>query len=452
MWACGRSQIEGPCESDQVPELNQKSKFVRGPLTFRALWSRLRSSTVATAAGIYGMGNAINAAVPFLLMPYLTRVLSKEDYGIVNLFGLGIMLVLPLANFGLVGYVSVARFRQSEAAYRRVLAMVPSIIIGLSSILTLGAWVLEGPLQAILPIPLSALLMVPITAGTRSITDALLTKFQAERRPAIFCVVQFSQTLLNLILTIALVKGIGWAWQGRVYAQVGAAACGAIYSIYRLAPWQLLNSAPTRDELRRAFAFGMPLVPQIFAMSVMGASDRYLVSQFAGVAAVGVYGVGYQLGQSVSLLDLSIGRALNPWLYETLAMNEGRVRIYRSFVLYFALLAMAALFVTVLARSGADVIFGKNFSGAVPYVFWIAMSFACSGVAALFSSVCVFFEKTKWLWISTFVAGAFHVSAICLLVPRFGPIAAAVSATFAAFGRAAILAGFSFPLLKKLKA
>ena len=47
-------------------------------------------------AAVYSLSNILNAAIPFLLLPILTRVLLPADYGVLAMFNatLGILGVL----------------------------------------------------------------------------------------------------------------------------------------------------------------------------------------------------------------------------------------------------------------------------------------------------------------------------------------------------------------------
>lgn len=53
------------------------------------------SSGLLRSASIYTTGNVINASIPFLLMPVLTRYLSPEDYGYTAMFALLTSLLAP---------------------------------------------------------------------------------------------------------------------------------------------------------------------------------------------------------------------------------------------------------------------------------------------------------------------------------------------------------------------
>lgn len=56
---------------------------------------RLIHSSLFRSAGIYTITQMINSAIPFLLMPVLTRYLTPTDYGIVAMFGVLLSFVAP---------------------------------------------------------------------------------------------------------------------------------------------------------------------------------------------------------------------------------------------------------------------------------------------------------------------------------------------------------------------
>ena len=64
-------------------------------------------------AGIYTVGHIMNAAIPFLLMPVLTRYLSPEDYGITAMLAVLMGIYTPFVGLNMHGFVSVAYFKQN---------------------------------------------------------------------------------------------------------------------------------------------------------------------------------------------------------------------------------------------------------------------------------------------------------------------------------------------------
>jgi O-antigen/teichoic acid export membrane protein len=67
---------------------------------------QLLKSSLIRSAGIYTITSALNAAIPFLLMPVLTRYLSPADYGMVSMYGVLISFVTPFVGFNVEGAIA----------------------------------------------------------------------------------------------------------------------------------------------------------------------------------------------------------------------------------------------------------------------------------------------------------------------------------------------------------
>jgi O-antigen/teichoic acid export membrane protein len=76
----------------------------------------LRSSTV------YTLSTVINTAIPFLMMPVLTRYLAPTDYGIVAMFAVLVGIINPFVGLSLHGAVSVRYFVKEKADLPRFIA------------------------------------------------------------------------------------------------------------------------------------------------------------------------------------------------------------------------------------------------------------------------------------------------------------------------------------------
>ena len=62
-------------------------------------------------ASIYTIASFLNASIPFLLMPILTRKISPEDYGIVASFQGLIGLISPFIGLGIDGSIEREYFK-----------------------------------------------------------------------------------------------------------------------------------------------------------------------------------------------------------------------------------------------------------------------------------------------------------------------------------------------------
>src|SRR6056297_1679512 len=55
----------------------------------------MKIPTLFVNAGVYTFSNLLNRAIPFLLLPVLTRFLSPKDFGMVAMFGVLVQILTP---------------------------------------------------------------------------------------------------------------------------------------------------------------------------------------------------------------------------------------------------------------------------------------------------------------------------------------------------------------------
>ena len=60
--------------------------------------NRIIKSSLVKNTGIYIITSIINSAIPFLLLPILTRHMTPEDYGMVSMFLLLVSFATPFVG------------------------------------------------------------------------------------------------------------------------------------------------------------------------------------------------------------------------------------------------------------------------------------------------------------------------------------------------------------------
>lgn len=111
-------------------------------------------------------------------------------------------------------------------------------------------------------------------------------------------------------------------------------------------------------------------------------TDRLFISNMVGLAATGIYTVGYQIGSIINVLATSFNNAYVPWLYEKLKENNKgtKVKIVKFTYIYFIIISIMAIGLGVLAPYALRGFLGKSFEGSSIYVVWIAMGYAFQGM------------------------------------------------------------------------
>ena len=274
-------------------------------------------------AGIYTMGHILNAAIPFLLMPVLTRYLSPEDYGITAMLAVLIGIYTPFIGINLHGFVSVSYFKRRNEFPLIVSTVFHILLLSLLivSLITYGA---SGTIGDLSLFPTDWLWAVIVLCFTNFFIIVLQNVQQVQERAKQYTVIQLSQTIMNILLSVALVVVFSMNWQGRILAQVVTGIVFMTIAFFLLSKWGMLKPSFSFDYARDGLAFGLPLIPHAICSFLLLASDRIFISNMIGLSEVGIFSLGCSLGRAIDLVGVSFNKAFSPWLYEKLKeFDEG---------------------------------------------------------------------------------------------------------------------------------
>ncbi len=387
---------------------------------------RVFNSTLFRSATVYASGNLVNGAIPFLLLPVLTRYLTPKDYGIVAMF----WVVMPIATalMGLSVDTAIGRkYFEKSIDLPKYIANCMYILVAGTIVVSLVFFFLSGVISTYSEIPAGWLWAVLVISFCQYIYQIPLILWRAQGKPLPFSLLQIGQTSLNLGLSIGLIVLAGMNWQGRVEAQlVTFVVFGAVaFIILWRGKW--LKWDFDKRYIQDALKFGAPLIPHIVGWLVVSMTDRVLITNLVGLADTGIYTVGFQFGLVITLLHTSFNQALVPWFYEEMGKDDysAKRKIVQVTYLYMALLLVSAVALAFIAPWFLRHFVGKEFVGAYRYVFWIALGMAFNGMYVTVANYILYVQKTYLLTIITSLLAVLNAFICYFLIMRNGTIGAA---------------------------
>jgi O-antigen/teichoic acid export membrane protein len=391
--------------------------------------ARAASGGLFRQASVYAVSNVLNAAIPFVLLPIFTRVLSPEDYGRATMFFLVVTVLGALVGLNVHGAVSVRHFQlpgerlaEYVGACLGVLAVSAIAVIGIVALA--GTW-LEQATQ----VPARWLLLAVIVATLNFIVTLRLTLWQAQGKAARYGALQVSNGLLNGVLSLFFVLALGMAWEGRALGQAAGTSMVAALAIFALLSSREVRLPHNLRDAKDAIAFGIPLIPHTLGSMLIVSADRFIIASLLDVAQAGVYMVALQIGMVLGLLAESFGRAFGPWLMARLRHPDPTtaIRIVRGTYLYFVAIFALAIALGLAAPLLFGTVVGEQFRDAAEVVPLIALGQAFSGAYYMVATYIFFAGKTGRLAAITLVAGGISVVATWHLVQAAGLYGAALA-------------------------
>lgn len=387
------------------------------------------SSKLFGRALIYLGANILNAAIPFLLMPILTRILSPADYGIIGMFNMTLSIFSAFTGLSVHGAIAIRSFQMEKHELAQYISTCIGILL-LSTVIMLAVTVLFGDRVAqFVGIPTSWLLIAVVLSGVQFIANIQLALWQVKGQAKHFASFQVMQSLINIVISLLLILVAGMAWQGRVLGQVITGGVVSVVAIIWLAKANyLVSPIKWRQYADDALRFGIPLIPHIIGATMMLVAGRLIITNFLDVASTGIYMVAMQFGMVFGFIGEAFSKAYSPWLYsklkdESKTSNQLIVGIsYFCFISFFVVSCAVGALIYVLF----PYFVGNSFLSARNIVFWLVLGNGFSAMYYVVSGFIFFSSKTKYISISTVVSGLISLVVTFSLIKPWGILGAGV--------------------------
>lgn len=379
-------------------------------------------------AAIYVVNRGLPGLINFLAIAVYTRFLTQDEFGQYTLA----ITVLTLSNALFFEWLSqvIARFTANKSeSPREFLAEVLYLYLAASTLaITIGTAVAvfwaDPVWQKILAV------VIPLLVS-HAFFEVNLTLASAKTELA-----QYGKLLIGKSSS-ALVIGTLLAWLGwGAYAPLSALIFGqvAMSLLFGLSTWKKIRpKMPSRTEVRRYLAYGLPLSATFALGAVVTGTDRVMIAHLIGQGQAGVYAVGFDLAQhSLGMLLMIINSAAFPLAIR--AMESGGIKSAQlqvlenceifTFTAFAATGAMIALTPEIISFA-----IGAEFrEGAMQIFPWIAVSALIGGIKSSHFDIAFHLsQKSQYLLAITAAAALTNMLLNFVLIPLFGIMGAAWS-------------------------
>jgi len=366
--------------------------------------------------------NALAAAMPLILLPVLTRVLTPSDYGVVAMFSIVITAFGSLTGLSVHGAVGMRYFDRDEYDFPRYVGNSFIILVLTSMILFVLVAVFYEPLEQLTKLPRKWLMIGVGVSAVQFILLIRLAIFQSAKDAGYFGVFRVGQAVVDATVSMVLVLTFALAWEGRLIGMSAGILLLGFAAAVSLLVSGYFKLVPSRAYILNALKFGLPLIPHVLGGMLLATVDRVLIANLLGVAETGIYMVAVQIGLGIYLLTDACNRAISPWQLEALKRNDADVdaRIVRYALLYFLGLIVLALAVGAAAPWVLPVLVGPAFADSASLIWLIALGQAFGGMYYFVSNIIFYRNKTLSLSAITISCGLINAGLSFVLLQVVG--------------------------------
>ncbi len=386
-------------------------------------WKKIPDSV--KSALVFGFCSFFSSGISFLLTSLFTRIMTKEQYGIVTEYNswhyiLEVFAVLGLASVGSFN-VGLNEYRKRRENYiSNMLVLVNISTIAVFGVIFIIRWILE--IDIILPDRLLIFMFIGF------MFSPAMTFYLARKRYEYSYLKGALVTLGSVIaiqgLSIVFVLLTETETEEASMKVLGALVGTLVFAI----PLYVLLLA--KGGLKQDFKmwksmviFTLPLLPHYLAMHVMNGADRIMVSRLISQEAAAVYGVASALGTAASTAWIAINGSLQPFIFNNL--NAGNTeKIRRVTKVLVVLFAGICFLISLFAPEILSILAPQGYSEAIyalPPI--IGMSFL-NALYNIYASIEFYHKKSVGIAVATVIASVLNILLNAWLIPIYGLVAA----------------------------
>lgn len=375
---------------------------------------------LARSIAIYGVSEAVNRGIPFLLLPILSYFLSPTEVGLLFLYYTATDILIYFSGLNLNATIRPLAVKQQAEAFSRYVRSGLLAVALAATVLALFGFPVTYYLWPDLPLWIGA--VAAFSSGMQAVFLTSLSLNQIRKRPWVYLLLSLGYAFLNLALTLAFVVWIDRSWLGRVEGLFLSNVLAGLLGAVILLKMTDQRVRPSIHDALEAVRNGLHLVPHSISWWMRAGLDRVFLVSFISAAALGIYATAVQYATIVVVAGSVLNQALLPHVFECLRDSSAEAR--KRMAILGAVYMAGILCVAAVLLLGRDIFFGiimpPAYEAAKPYALPL-IGISLMHAASLFlMNVPYFYERYRWLSAISLLSAAIHVGCAYLLIGKFG--------------------------------
>lgn len=389
-------------------------------------------STPAKASLWFLFCNVLQMGLNVLSTPIFTRLMSTDEFGVVNTFNSwrSILMIFTSLNLS-YGVFNNAMVRYEDDKTRN---QYVSSMQGLYCMITGGFFIFYLFTQKWcnqmlgMSTPVVILLFLDLLCYPALLFWSGRQRYEFKYQWLV--VVTILMTVANIGIGIAAValsehKDIAKIGSGVL---VNVVFCG-FFLIYQFVKGRKLC---VPKFWKFALKFNIPLIPHYLSEMILNQSDRIMIAKYDGNTATANYSIAHSVIMIMQMVMSAVNASFLPWSYNCLK-HKKYDEIKKMANLLILLMAGCIFLVMMFVPEIIYLFAGSKYADAVYVIPPIALSVFFMFLYDLFSTVEFYYGENIFVMIASVLAAALNVFLNWIFIPMFGYYAAGYTTLFCYF-------------------
>lgn len=394
---------------------------------------------LAGQTAIYGISTIVARLLNYLLTPYLTRIMSPEQYGVVTDMYALIPFALVLLTMGLeTGYFRFAGAETTAEGKRKVFATTWGATLSLAALFFIAVMFFIGPVSGVMGYGnhRSYVMCVAAIVALDVATAIPFVRLRERGKALMFVTLKSLSILINVVLTIfffAVLPSMGAFDTDFGVGYVFAANLAANIVVFILLMFTVERIAPRieRKLLWAILLYSLPLLISGIAGTANEYIDRqmikYLMPEDIAMSSLGIYGAVAKIAVVMTLFTQMYRLGAEPFFLARFKGNEFQ-KVNAEALKYYSIASLTILLTISLFSDLFALIVGRDFREGMFILPIILLTNTLNGLTYNLSFWYKQTSNTKYAIIITGTGLVVTIVLMSLFVPLMGYAGAAWAA------------------------
>lgn len=373
---------------------------------------------------VYSLSNVVTKMGTLIFLPIITRLLTKEEFGIVGTLSpiatlFSVILGLGLYNAQMKKYIDLKEDEKEMGSY---LFSTISIVFIFNFFIYLFLFtpIAEKLFSYIINLNLVSykrlVILTIVIASVNSVNTLATTLFRMKKMYLKVAIGSLISVFTTYILTIVFIKYGQLGVFGNQLANLIAVLI--LMMFYFKDYFGKMYLKFKRNYAKYAIKNGLPLIFIELTDQIINFSDRLIIAKFSSFVMAGSYTLAYTGGQILSVVTSSFINSWTPEFYEAMNIDKKNKKITESLESFISLIAIVCVLGQLFAPEAIKLLFPVSYMDTIKYIPIIL-----AGVV-IRSLICLdyffhFHEDSIYIFYFSVFALIVNLSANLILIPRF---------------------------------
>ena len=371
------------------------------------------------------ISNFSSKVLVFLLIPFYTRILSTEEYGISDIIFTTVNLLYPI--FTLLMTEAILRFSLdnnkrndnesifSISIYISLIGFILLIILGpiISKTLNIDNYIIYFYLYYISTI--IYLLISQFVKGIGKVKE--------------FAISGVINTVITIICNIFMLVVFNLKIKGYILSYVIGMILSSLYLFKTGKVYLYFISVKkiNKKKLKEMLKYSIPMIPNSISWWISNSSDKYILTMFRNFSETGIYSASYKIP---TLLTTFSSVFIGSWQLSSIDEfgTEENIKFHRDvYSNYSSIITFFVTWLIFLSKIISKVLFSIEYYIAWKPAIILLFAFLFNTLSGFLGTIYTSAKKTIYLFLSTMIAALINIIFNVILIPKFGMQGAAIA-------------------------